>query len=375
MQIAPWFNEKYGRRKSFMLLAALGLIGTLIQALSTIGREYWVLIAGKIILNMSVGIASAVVGVYLSECAPATVRGTLMSNYNIVQNVGYVLAAGTVYGVVNRTTIINWLLPICLQFVLPIVILVTIPFLPESPRWLAGQGRLEEAAAVLRTLRRPEYSDATLMAEVVEIHSAYVDARQLYDGVGWVELFRGANLRRTLIAIGLQSLQQAQGVSFVANYVVILLIGLGIQNVYTIVLVLYVVLLVTSLGAFYLPDKVGRRTCTCQVVTLCYFWLISVLIAGSISLSCCMAVIGAVATAFETPTGAYANLLVAALFLWVAFFSNTWSPIPWTVAAEISSNALREKTLATASWSGFGVGLAVGFITPYSESPLVITAT
>lgn len=81
-----------------------------------------------------------------------------------------------------------------------------------------------------------------------------------------------------------------------------------------------------------------------------------------------MAIIGAITTAFTTPTGAYANLLVVSLFLWVAFFSNTWSPIPWTVAAEISSNALREKTLAAASWSGFGVGLAVGFVVPYSKT-------
>jgi MFS family permease len=83
--IAPWFNERYGRKKSFLLLSVFGIVGTLIQALSTIGRKYWVLIAGKIILNISVGIASAVVGVYLSECAPASLRGTLMSNYNIVQ--------------------------------------------------------------------------------------------------------------------------------------------------------------------------------------------------------------------------------------------------------------------------------------------------
>jgi SP family sugar:H+ symporter-like MFS transporter len=55
----------------------------------------------SIILNMSVGVASAVVGVYLSECAPASLRGTLMANYNVVQNVGYVLAAATVYGVVK----------------------------------------------------------------------------------------------------------------------------------------------------------------------------------------------------------------------------------------------------------------------------------
>jgi SP family sugar:H+ symporter-like MFS transporter len=274
--VAPWFSksntkvstlaelkdEKYGRKKSFLLLAVLGLLGTLIQALSTIGRQYWVLIVGKIVLNMSVGIASAVVGVYLTECAPASLRGTLMANYNVVQNVGYVLAAATVYGVVNRLDVLNWLLPICLQFILPIAIIACSPLLPESPRWLAGQGRLEEAAAVIRSLRKmtPEYTDEHVWAEVQEIQAAYQEIRSIQNGSGWAELFRGANLRRTLLAIGLQSLQQAQGVSFVSNYTVTTFLSLGIQNVFTIILILYVVLLVSSLGAFYLPDRVGRRT-------------------------------------------------------------------------------------------------------------------
>ncbi|ORY27083.1 general substrate transporter [Naematelia encephala] len=353
--IAPWFNEKFGRKKSFALLAVVGLIGALIQAVSTVGRRYWVLIAGKIILNISVGIASAVVGVYLSECAPASLRGTLMSNYNIIQNIGYVLAAGTVYGVVTKTTSINWLLPICLQFILPAVILSTLPLIPESPRWLVAQGRLDEATNVIRSLRKykSQDDDALIYVEVEEIRAAYEEMRKIHDGVGWIELFRGANLRRTLVAIGLQSLQQAQGVSFVSNYALITLIGLGISNVYTIVMVLYVVLFVSSLGAFYFPDKIGRR---------------ALLLIGSASCATWMAVIGAITTKYAAPTGGMAHFLVVSLFLWVAIFANTWSIIPWTVAAEIPSNPLREKTLALASWSGFGVGLAVGFIVPYIQN-------
>jgi hypothetical protein len=44
-----------------------------------------------------------------------------------------------------------------------------------------------------------------------------------------------------------------------------------------------------------------------------------------------MAILGAITTAFVQPKGAWANFLVASLFLWTAVFANTWSPIPWYV--------------------------------------------
>jgi hypothetical protein len=54
-----------------------------------------------------------------------------------------------------------------------------------------------------------------------------------------------------------------------------------------------------------------------------------VLLVGSASGAIWMAILGAITTAFVQPKGVYANLLVASLFLWVAVFANTWSPIPW----------------------------------------------
>ena len=84
-------------------------------------------------------------------------------------------------------------------------------------------------------------------------------------------------------------------------------------------------------------------------------------------MSVCMATVAGIATAEATPTGARANLLVGAVFIWIGFFSATWSNVPWIVASEISNNSLREKTLAVAALSGFAVQLIVVFVSPYIQ--------
>ena len=62
LQITPTLNERYGRKKMFMLIASIGIVGATIQAASTVGPRFWVLVVGKIVLNISVGIASGCVG-------------------------------------------------------------------------------------------------------------------------------------------------------------------------------------------------------------------------------------------------------------------------------------------------------------------------
>jgi hypothetical protein len=80
-----------------------------------------------------------------------------------------------------------------------------------------------------------------------------------------------------------------------------------------------------------------------------------------------MATMAAISTVYETPTGSLANLLIASIFIWVAVFAVTWSPMGWTIPAEISSNPLREKTLAVAAFGGMVVNLIVTLVVPYSE--------
>lgn len=96
--------------------------------------------------------------------------------------------------------------------------LVFAPFLPESPRFLIMKGRDAEASDALHRLRKGS-SEAQIVAESVEIKTAHDAHAALASGHGWLDLFTGSNLRRTLICVGIMCLQQAQGVGFIGAFV------------------------------------------------------------------------------------------------------------------------------------------------------------
>ncbi|GFZ44306.1 hypothetical protein JCM24511_02028 [Saitozyma sp. JCM 24511] len=208
---------------------------------------------------------------------------------------------------------------------------------------LISKNHLEQATEAIHRLRsggKHAVDDSAIQAEVAEIRGSYEQQRRLQHGSSWVALFGKTHRHRTLVAIGLQCLQQAQGVGFLGNYLAITLLQLGITNVFLILLILYVVLLLCSCFGFVLPDY---------------------------HLNVCHA---AIATVHPAPVGAPGTVLVLFVFKWIAVFAVSWGSLPWTISAELSSPSLREKTVAVGSWMGFAVGLIVTFITPYLLNPV-----
>ncbi|ORY89777.1 general substrate transporter [Leucosporidium creatinivorum] len=348
---APFINKRWGRKGAMLSIAIIGIIGGLIEMLSTFPHSYYMLVAGKIIINSSVGIAASTAPAYQAECAPARIRGSLSNAYNFINTVGGLCATATIWGVNERLDSSAWLIPMGLQFIPSVAILLGLKWMPESPRWLIEVGRDEEAIESIRSLR----GDAVdARAEVAEIRSAYEAEKAMYSGVEWGMLFKGTNTRRTLISIGLQCLQQGQGISFMANYLLVTFIALGFSDVYLLSFGVSLVMIGANALGFYLPDKVGRR---------------KLLLFGATAMFACQCIVGGITTSNSTPTGSLANLLIAACFIWIAAFGASWGTLPWIVSAEISSQMLREKSLASAAWSGFGVGLISNFVTPYIQNP------
>lgn len=203
-----------------------------------------------------------------------------------------------------------------IQFIIPIVLIGGGFFLPESPRWLVGRGNPEQARKVLHFLRRGT-PVALIDEELNLLLQAEEQDRELYRHTSWADVFRGSNLRRTLISAGVQCLQQAQGSGFIVNYSIIFLQTIGVTNSFEILIYLYMVNCLSSILAFHFVDRIGRRP---------------LMIGGAIILSACMFILGGLTGFHGGDAGAQKGAL-ACLFIWQFVQAISWAS--WYVVLNI----------------------------------------
>ena len=95
--------------------------------------------------NISIGAAPLLI----MELAYPQHRGKLTTLYNTLWYVGSIVAAWTVYGTIQYESDVSWRVPVAVQAVMPLIQLLGIFLLPESPRWLCSKDRGEEAMQIL----------------------------------------------------------------------------------------------------------------------------------------------------------------------------------------------------------------------------------
>ena len=142
--------DRLGRRRAIMVAAAIFTIGSLASALAT-GATF--LAIARFVLGLAVGGAGMVVPVYIAESSPSRVRGSLVSLQQFLITVGILLSYGISYLLADAQA---WRWMLALGVVPALALLVGMYFLPESPRWLVGMDRDDEARAVLARTRESD---------------------------------------------------------------------------------------------------------------------------------------------------------------------------------------------------------------------------
>lgn len=317
-------SESWGRRKLILAASAVFVAGTLGAALAT---GAWSLIAFRFVLGIGVGIASVVVPLYLTELAPKHIRGGLTSLMQLLVTVGIFLAYVTDY-LLHDTGAWRWM--IGLGVVPAAVLALGILVQPESPRWLAGRGRGEEARRVLTQLRG---DTAAADAELAEIEETVRAERADNESLSLAHMLSPKLRRVFLMGMLLVFFQNFVGINTIIYYAPTLLTDVGFGDGGAILATMGVGALnmLMTLPAMKLIDRSGRKP---------------LLLWGALGMCAAMvllAVTNLVGLAYGT---LLTTLTLFGIALYIGAFAISWGPVQWVMLPELFPMRIRAAAVS-----------------------------
>lgn len=171
------------------------------------------LIIGRIINGFCVGICSAQVPVYISEIAPPSKRGRLVSMQQWAITWGIMIMYFICYGSSTVKGDASFRIPWGVQMVPAVLLGLALFFLPESPRWLAKQDRWEEAQHVLQIVHGKGDPNSPFVHQEMEEIREVVEFERHNADVTYLELLKPHMINRTMIGVFTQIWSQLTGMN------------------------------------------------------------------------------------------------------------------------------------------------------------------
>ncbi|XP_049347173.1 probable polyol transporter 4 [Solanum verrucosum] len=317
-------SDAIGRKWTMGFAAVIFQIGA---AVMTIAPSFEILMVGRILAGVGIGFGVMIAPVYIAEISPTIARGSLTSFPEIFINLGILLGYVSNYAFSGLSAHISWRVMLAVGILPSVFIGVALFIIPESPRWLVLQNRVEEARLVL--LKTNE-NDSEVEERLAEIQQAAGTADT--DKPVWRELLSPSPaLRRMLITgIGIQCFQQITGIDATVYYSPAIFKAAGIEDESKLLAATVAVGVSKTafiLIAIILIDKVGRKP---------------LLYVSTIGMTTCLLVVGI--TLLLMKEGSI-SIALAILFVCgnVAFFSVGIGPVCWVLTSEIFPLRLRAQ--------------------------------
>lgn len=171
----------------------------------------------KMLTVWSLGLNTSTAPPWQAETSKATWRGKLIVIELILNIAGFSLSNWVTFGFSFIGGPVAWRIPLAFQFIFIFILYATVPWLPESPRWLVQKERVDEAEQILADIEGSEIEDPYVQTELSEIK--YSTAYEREHAVRIRDLVRGkqgseagtCTLRRIVLGMGAQAMQQLSG--------------------------------------------------------------------------------------------------------------------------------------------------------------------
>ncbi|KAK0652561.1 general substrate transporter [Cercophora newfieldiana] len=343
--ITIFIGNPLGRKKMIVLGTATMFVGAVLQA-SAITLPHFVV--GRVITGIGNGGNTSTIPTWQAETTRAHKRGKMVLIDGALITCGIMISYWLDYGLSFASGSVAWRFPLALQLVFCVVILASVPFLPESPRWLVFQGRHTEAKEVLTALYDVEITHHKVESEFLAIQETVTEMSKgkfsdLYT------MGRGRNLHRTALGYSIQVFQQLSGINLITFYAAVIYKQLGMSDSISRLLAALngTEYALASIPAIFLVERVGRR---------------KLLLFGAIGQAVTMALLAGVNSRSDKTPFQIANIVF--LFVFNTFFALGWLGTSWLYPAEIVPLRIRAPANALSTSSNYIFNFIVVMITP-----------
>jgi SP family arabinose:H+ symporter-like MFS transporter len=327
-------GQRLGGRNALRIMAVLYIVSALGCALAW---NWPALVVFRFVGGLGIGGSSVLAPVYIAELAPARLRGRLVGMFQINVVLGILLAYFSNYCVARLGLgALEWRWQLGVAAAPALLFFIMLFGIPQSPRWLATQRRVEESGNVLKLLGSPDYQ-----AELNEIvNSIHVEQSQ-----GSEPLFSLKFRYPIFLAIATGVFNQLAGINAILYYLPAIFMAAGFSKISGDLqsVAIGAMNLCATLLAMALIDKLGRKT---------------LLLIGSAGTALCLA---GVAQIFFTQQ--HQSRLVWILVGYIFFFAPLGAVI-WVYIGEIFPNTVRSKGQSLGSSSHWIMNALISALFP-----------
>ena len=329
--VAGRISDRYGRRAALAIAAMVFAVSSILTGWS---YSFEAFITWRILGGVAIGLASNISPTYIAEVSPAGWRGRLVSLNQLALVIGILLAqianwriAQPVPPQATEAVIaaswngqLGWRWMFSAVAIPAVILLICVPLIPESPRWLMTRGRSDDARAVLSRIGGPRYGEREVDAIGASLAASPQD--------GWRGLFSPGIRGLLLIGFLLAILQQFSGINIIFNYAeeVYRNAGYGVSDILFNIVITGAINLIFTLVAMGLVDRVGRR--------------------GLMIFGCFGIGLSHAAASYAYHLGAGGIGILALTLSAIGCYAMSLAPVTWVLISEIFPNRVRASAVS-----------------------------
>ncbi|WYZ46654.1 hypothetical protein EsH8_IX_000879 [Colletotrichum jinshuiense] len=193
---AGYVQDWLGRRAVLLMASIIAAAGIAITYVSETPPQF---LGGKIVTGFSVGLFTTATQTYVSEIAPLPIRGIALSVNTIMLNLGFLIAIAASFSRVAIMDKSAFRVVFAAAWTFPGIILLGLPFIPESPTWLVFKNQHEKARRSLERLSGPNENIDARLGQIID--NIETERRIQAEDASFLECFKGTNWRRTRIIL------------------------------------------------------------------------------------------------------------------------------------------------------------------------------